>query len=317
VLDLATVLERGRLVSAPGLQGLPEPVRLNDRIELGETLEVSLWEAAPAALLGASGDANGSGVARALVLPGQMVGTDGTVSVPFIGRLPVRGLTPAQVEAAIVAGLQGKAHRPQALVRALSQVSQEATVVGEVKGSRRLPLTARGERLLDAIALAGGSTVPVDKATVRLSRGEVHREVALDRVIREPAQNVLLSAGDVVTVFFQPRHFMAMGAVAKPGEVAFEATGLSLAQALGRVGGVLDQRADASGVFIARREATGPVVYQLDLRRPESLFVMRDFALENEDIVYVANAPAVELQKFLGLLGSAIYPLDVLRNLSN
>lgn len=68
-----------------------------------------------------------------------MVGMDGTVGVPFMGRLSVRGLTPARVEAAIVAGLQGKAHQPQALVRVLSQVSQEATVVGEVKGSRRAP----------------------------------------------------------------------------------------------------------------------------------------------------------------------------------
>lgn len=316
-LDLAQVLAQHRLVPAPDLRELPEPARLKDVVAPGETLEVSIWEAAPAALLGFGGDTSTSAAARSLVLPAQMVGNDGSISVPFLGRLVVRDMTPAQVEAAIVAGLQGKAHRPQALVRALSQVSQEVTVVGEVKGSRRLPLTARGERLLDAIAAAGGPTVAVDKATVRLSRGPAHREVTLERIIREPNQNVVLSAGDVVTVFFQPRHFLAMGAVTKPGEVPFEATGLSLAQALARAGGVLDQRADASGIFIARREATGPVVYQLDLRRPDSLFVMRDFAMAHEDIVYVANAPATELQKFLGLLGSAIYPLDVLRNLSN
>ena len=315
-LDLAMVRERNRRAATPGLPELPEPDRLHERIEAGENIEVSLWEAAPAVLLGPATD-SGLGQAARLVLPVQAVGIDGSVTVPFLGRLPVRGRTPAQVEAAIVAGLQGQAHRPQSLVRSLSRFSQEVTVVGDVKGSLRLPLTARAERVLDAIAAAGGATVPVDKATVRVSRGDAHREVPLERIIRDPRQNIRLSAGDIVTVFSQARHFVALGAVAKPGEVPFEATGITLAQALGRLGGVLDQRADASGVFIARREAAGPVVYRLDLGRPESLFVMRDFTLEHEDIVYVANAPATELQKFLGLVGAVVYPLDTLRNLSN
>ena len=45
-----------------------------------------------------------------------------------------------------------------------------------------------------------------------------------------------------------------LGAVTKNEELSFEAQGISLTQALGRIGGLIDKRADASGVFIFRFE---------------------------------------------------------------
>ncbi|WP_434782160.1 MAG: hypothetical protein WJ306_07920 [Ferrovum myxofaciens] len=48
-----------------------------------------------------------------------------------------------------------------------------ATVVGEVSANIRMPLTAQGERLLDALAAAGGAKQPVDKTTLQITRGNV------------------------------------------------------------------------------------------------------------------------------------------------
>ena len=47
-------------------------------------------------------------------------------------------------------------------------------------------------------------------------------------------------------------------------------------------------------------------------RRPLSavLFVAQDFPMSNKDLMYVSNAPATQIQKFLNLLLSTVYPIQ-------
>lgn len=71
---------------------------------------------------------------------------------------------------------------------------------------------------------------------------------------QEPEQNIPLIAGDVITLIHQPLSFTVLGAAGKNSEIDFEAKGISLTQALGRAGGVLDTRTDAHGVFVFRFE---------------------------------------------------------------
>ncbi len=313
--ELAQAIARAEPEST--FASLPAPTAFNETIAVGDVVEIALWETAPAMLLGGP-DATGQASGRSLAVPGQVVRLDGSITMPFVGRMAVAGQSPAFIEAQIVKALEGRANRPQALVRAGSAVGQEVTVVGGVRNNLRLGLTARRERVLDAIAVSGGSTFPIEKSVVQVTRGGAHASVPLDTVVRDPRQNVVLAPADVVTVYHQPRSFVALGAVAKVGDVAFEATGLDLAQAIARAGGTLDSRADAGGVFIARQVGDRPTIYRLDLRAPGSLFVMRDFKVRDQDIIYVANATAAELQKFLGLLGAAVYPIDAAaRNLGS
>lgn len=187
-----------------------------------------------------------------------------------------------------------------------------------------MPLTAKGERLLDAVAAAGGVRQPVGKMTVQVTRGEVVQSMALDTVIQDPKQNIVLQPGDVVTALFQPLSFTALGATGKNEEVFFEAQGITLAQALARSGGLQDSRADARGVFIFRYEeplvlgvagenppltqdGKVPVIYRVDLKDPRSFFVAQGFPIRNKDVMYVANAPAAELQKFMNILTSVVF----------
>ena len=225
----------------------------------GDVLEVSVWEAPPAALFGAAvvDPRAGLTTTRQTTFPEQIVNTDGVINVPFAGTVPVAGKTPQQIEADLVMRLKGKANQPQVLVRVIRNATQNVTVVGEVAASTRMPLTAKGERLLDAVAAAGGVRQPVGKITLQLSRGGKVMAMPLDSVIQDPKQNVYLQPGDVVTALFQPLSFTALGATGKNEEVNFEAQGITLAQALGRMAGVRDNQADARGVFIFRFEEPG------------------------------------------------------------
>ena len=297
----------------------------------GDVVEISIWEAPPATLFGTGAAAgadsrSATSGARAVVLPDQMVDRDGSLNVPFAGKVQAAGQTLRAIEAEIVKRLNGKAHLPEVTLRQTRNVSAAVTVVGEVASSARVPITPAGERLLDALALAGGVRQPVSKMTLQVTRGANYYAMPLDSVIRDPRQNVPLRAGDVVTAIFQPLSFTALGATGKNEEVNFEAQGITLAQALARAGGLIDSRSDAQGVFIFRMEPKAaldwprqpvsatpegmvPVVYRVDLKNPSSFFVMQSFAVNNKDILYVSNAPATELQKFLNLVFSVAYPV--------
>ena len=309
----------------------------------GDALEISIWEAPPAALFGGgSVEARGQNASsRMSALPEQVVNSSGNVNVPFAGSVHALNRTAQEVEEEIVSRLKSKANQPQVLVRVLRNVSSTVTVVGEVNTSARLPLGPRGERLLDALAASGGFRQPVGKITIRVTREVMEQgakvtkvvSLPLETIITDPSQNIMLQAGDVVTALHQSNSFTVLGATTKNEEINFEANGINLAQALARAGGLQDQRANPSGVFIFRFEdpaalgeaAPGrttidgkvPVVYRVDLKDPASFFMAQDFPMRNRDVLYVANAPAAELQKFLNLISSVVVPAVTIRDLKN
>jgi polysaccharide export outer membrane protein len=297
-------------------------------IGAGDVIEVSIWEAPPAALFGSGAidPRSGPAITRVTAFPEQMVNSDGAINMPFAGQIPAAGRSPHQIESEIVRRLKGKANQPQVLVRVIRNNTANVTVVGEVTTSIRMPLTARGERLLDALAAAGGVRQPVNKTTLQVTRGDQVQALPLDTIIRDPKQNIVLRSGDVVTSLFQPLSFTVLGATGKNEELNFEVQGISLAQALARAGGLQDARADAQGVFIFRFESPAaldlagqaptmtpegkiPVIYRVNLKDPATFFVAQSFPIYNKDVLYVSNAPAAELQKFLNIVVSVVYPV--------
>lgn len=312
--NLASMKKRPSFAETFG-DGLP----VGSFIGSGDIIDISIWEAPPAALFGAaSSDTRLSTTsARSSDIPQQMVDTDGLITVPFVGTLQVAGLTPQQVSRMIVASLKGRAHQPQVIVRIADNQTANATVIGDVTSSKRVPLTTKGERVLDALAAAGGVRQPLEKMVIQVTRGNQVVREPLSVLVSQPSENIRLAANDVVTALFQPYSFQALGALGTSAEVNFEGTGLTLAQALARVGGLQDNRADVKGVFIFRfenstslppehvadgnrtRDGRIPVIYRIDMSNPTSLFVVQTFAIEDKDVLYVSNAPAVDLQKFV------------------
>lgn len=304
------------------------------RAGAGDTLEMSVWEAPPAMLFGvtATDPRLLAGTAVVTHLPTQVIDSDGTVSVPFAGRIQAAGETPRAIERAIAERLKGKTNQIQVLVRIAGNNSANVTVVGEVRNSSRIPISPAGERLLDVLAAAGGVTQPVGKMTVQITRGSEIQSMALDDIVRDARQNIVMRAGDVIAALHQPYSFSVLGAAGRNEEIPFEANGLSLAQALARSGGVNDNRADRRGVFVFRfedRAALGrqapvaatpdnrvPVVYQLELDEPASLLVAQQFPIRDKDVLYISNAPAAELQKFLNIVSSIATPILAVRALA-
>lgn len=300
----------------------------------GDIIDISIIEAPPAVLftraLGGTIDTAGSTVrpntvSSGLELPQQQIDLNGRVTVPFAGSIQAAGRTPQEIEREIVRRLRGKAHDPQVVVRRVANATATVAVIGEVKQSGRVPLTGKGERLLEVLASSGGTTQPIAKSVVQITRGDRTISLPLSTVVDDARQNIILQANDVVTVSFQPYTFTALGAIGTNAEVPLEATAVSLSQALGRVGGLADNRANIKGVFVFRFEDPAaldpqllinarmtpdgkiPVIYRVDMSDPATLLVAQRFPIKDKDVLYVANAPLTDFAKFVNIVASLTF----------
>ena len=306
----------------------PEP-----KIGIGDTVSVSIWEAAAGGLfsppltetpLSTQAVSTGS---HNVTIPDQVVTRDGAISVPFAGRIAVAGRSPLEVQREIEERLAGKAIEPQVIVTVNKSVTNTATVSGEVVSGARVPLSVGGDRLLDLIAAAGGAKAPIYETFVRLSRDGVTVTMPMSRLVSNPAENIYGWPGDVLTLVQIPQTYSVFGATGQNTQLDFKAEKMTLAEAVARAGGLQDQRADPSGVFLFRYEPpavvgalgagnlpTGPdrdlpVVYRLDFRDPNSYFLADRFPVEDKDIIYVSNALLSDLEKFFTLLNTVTGPV--------
>ncbi|MGY2051745.1 polysaccharide biosynthesis/export family protein [Methylobacterium sp. JK268] len=317
-------------------------------IGIGDSITVTIWEAGSGGLFSGPVIADRfSAGSKASTIPEQIVGRDGAITVPYAGRIQVAGKRVQDVQTEIEQVLAGKAIQPQVLVTDTSPLSSSVTVLGEAAsaaggarltaaalrgpvstlGGGRVPLTERGDRLLDVIASAGGVAAPVNETFVRLSRGQTTVTVPLIAVVSNPRENIYLRPGDTVTLVRDPQTFLAVGALGAQSEIPFSADGITLAQALTKARGLSDFQADPAGVFVFRFEPASvvrrlrpdsplltspqvPVVYRINMRDPNSLFVSQAFRMRNRDLVYVSNAPFTEVQKVLGVFSTVTSPLS-------
>jgi polysaccharide export outer membrane protein len=299
---------------------------VEQRIGVGDTIEVTIFEAAGGGLFSQpvmSATSTGSHSAQ---IPAQVVQRDGSITVPYAGRVSVVGQTTPEVEKTIVDRLTGKAIEPQAIVTLSKNVSTSVTVGGEAIRGARVPLTARGDHLLDVIATAGGITAPANESFIELTRGGKTVRVPFQTLIADPKENIFARPGDTLTIVRYPLSFTAAGATGRNSVVPFDAVGISLEEAIGKAAGLLDNQADPEGVFVLRYEPIAvvrdfpgltpqqaalnlvPVAYIINMRDPASLFIARRFSVHDKDIVYVSNSPFNDLQKVLGLVGTLTSP---------
>ena len=298
------------------------------RIGVGDHVSVTIWEAGANGLFSAplATDRFSTG-AKSATIPPQAVGRDGTITVPYAGRVNVKGLTTESVQAEVEHALEGKAIQPQVLVNVDKPISNTVTVTGEVTSGARVPLTAKGDRILDVVAEAGGLRSPVNETSVRLSRGNTTVSVPMNRVVNNPRENVYMRPGDVLTLVKDPETYLAYGATGVSQKIAFEADSISLSEAIAKVGGLQDLRADPSGVFVFRYEpphiarelrpgstlnGSGwvPIVYRLNMRDPASLFLAQGFPIFKRDVLFVSNAPLTETTKAFQIFNLLSGPLS-------
>lgn len=296
------------------------------RVKVGDSLNIILWEADPALLFTGN---------HKTELPTQMVNKQGNVFIPFVGYMRVSGLSPEAIQRNIIEKFQPIANQAQAMVQVVDNKSENVTILSD-GAAQLMPLTYANEKVLDAVAAIGGAKGKVSDISVQLTRGSQVKSMALETLASTPTENIALRKGDVITLLDNPLSFTALGAVGRPYTIPFSAKGLSLAEAIGKMGGLDNNVADPKGVFVFRYRpfkelspqerqlylAKGyrnvenvPYVYHFNLLKGDSIFTMQRFSMQNKDVVFVSNAPLAEFNKFLRMVFSTTLPtVTAIRN---
>jgi polysaccharide export outer membrane protein len=293
---------------------------------IGDIVSVTIFEAASGGLFIPS--EAGVRPGNFITIPPQAVDVKGNISIPYAGNIRAKGLTPVQVQQEIVDALKNRAIEPQVVVSLVDQRTSLITVLGDVGHPERVPASAEGEHILDLIARAGGPAGPGPDEWVMLERDGQRAVAPFGSLIDEPINNVYVHANDTVYLYREPQTFLLFGAVgaggsAQQGQTPFGAWRLTLAEAIGKAGGLSDAIADPASIFLYRGETrevaqqlgvdvtpfTGPIIpiiYNLNLRDPAGYFLATNFEMRNKDVIFVSNAVSIESSKLMAYLQTII-----------
>lgn len=290
-------------------------------IEEGDTVQVSLINVSNEGFLDFTQSAI-TPISQTL-LPPQVVGGDGQLNVPVLGRVTAAGLTPERLERVLTDRLAQVLVDPSLVVQVLDRQTARATVLGEVAEPGSKPILRRSLRLVDLIGLAGGQTAPVDDLVVTFVRGDVKRQLPLSVVLSDPAANVRVHPGDVVSVGLNRKTYVIRGAVGVPGRYTLVEPEFNLEEAIAQARGMANRRASRKGVFVFRLMPkpalvdlglqpdlfgadTIPTVFQFDYRVPTQIFAARSFHLEDGDVVFITDNWIEELNKIFGIFNTVV-----------
>jgi polysaccharide export outer membrane protein len=195
-----------------------------------------------------------------------------------------------------------------------------------VNAPNRFPANYAGEHILDSITRAGGPKGQGHETWVMLQREGRRATAPFGALVYEPSNNIWTHPGDTIYLYREQQTFVAFGAVSSnvvtggvQGVVNFDAWRISLAEGIGKAGGLSDVLAEPSAVFLYRGEIREvaerlgidcsrfpgpiiPVIYNLNLRNPDGFMLATKFQMRNKDVLYVANATSVEISKALNYI---------------
>lgn len=317
-VDDATMLPATVQDAAVPLPDLPPPP--TDRVGPGDVLQIAIYEAGVSLFGGGGGNGSSSGPstfdssAKAHTLQGIRVTDDGTIVLPYAGRLQVAGKTIGQIQTQIQRALLGFTQQPQVLITTRDVITNSVIVSGEITRPGRLVLQTNRETLSDVVALAGGYRGRASEVAVRVTRGDQTVELRMTDLIEHRGSDMRAYPGDRIALISAPQTFSMLGAPGRVDLIPFARSTVSLTEAIATAGGVNPNVGDPAAVFVLRYVLgtdgqVKPVVYHLNMMRTQSYFLAQRFTMRDKDILYVGNAKANQPSKLVQLVSQLFSPI--------
>lgn len=275
----------------------------------GDRLSVAIWDSEDNSLITPPGE-------RVVALQDIRVGPDGTIFIPYVGDVRVAGLSEQTARRTIEEQMTAIVPSAQVQLALEEGRANSAEVVSGVNRPGRYPLEGGDRTVLSLIAQAGGIRDAYDHPLVRLHRDGSIYLTSVKRLFEDPRLDTTLEGGDRLVVFEDPRSFVALGAAGRETRVTFDQEWMPALDAVAKIGGVADGRADLEGVLVLRQYppeavdagAAGPdreqVVFVLDLTSADGLFAARNFEIMPGDTVFVTESPVTTTESAFRIVNS-------------
>jgi polysaccharide export outer membrane protein len=190
------------------------------------------------------------------------VDADGTITMPYLKRVPVAGLSLQEAQDKITALLKADYLRnPQVRIEVDQFKARSILMTGEVKIQGKLPLPGTSMSLLEALALAGSATQSASNEVLIMHApkpGEKAPEPIVvnrkDLELGRVGRDITLQDGDIVNIPVAKRFYIS-GFIKNPGSFVLD-TGTTVAQAIILAGGLSDRGSDRR-ISIIRTTADG------------------------------------------------------------
>lgn len=281
-------------------------------IATGDLIDLVIWDNQENSLITPAD-------AKSVTMSNLRVSANGTVFVPYIFDVVVRGLTPDQARERIQAQLEPIVPSAQVQLSTTSGQDNSVDLVGGVNAPGSFPMPSRDFSILSLIALGGGISSSIENPLVRLQRGSTTYAIRAESLFENASNNTTLRGGDKVIIEDDTRTFMALGATGTESLVTFPKEHLTAMEALSLIGGISDSRANPKGILILREYSPrhlrtdglhGPsrqqVIFTIDLTTADGLFAARNIAVNPDDTVLATESPVTTVRTIAELFGTFV-----------
>ncbi len=281
-------------------------------IAAGDTIDLVIWDNQENSLITPTD-------AKAVTMNGLRVSANGTIFVPYVYDVVVRGLTPDEARERIQSQLEPIVPSAQVQLSATSGQDNSVDLVGGVNAPGSFPMPSRDFSILSLIALGGGISPNIENPLVRLQRSGTTYAIRAESLFENASNNTTLRGGDKVIVEDDTRTFMALGATGTESLITFPKEHITAMEALSLIGGISDNRANPKGILILREYSprhlradglNGPsrqqVIFTLDLTTADGLFAARNLAVNPDDTVLATESPVTTVRTIAELFGTFV-----------
>lgn len=280
-------------------------------IRSGDRVNLMIWDSQENSLLTSESQ-------KVVDMPGLTVSPSGTIFVPYLDEVMVRGMTPSDARRQIQTALEPIV--PSAQVQLSHEAGKQNSVdlVSGVPNPGAYPLLDRNSTILSLIAQGGGISKDLRNPKVRLIRDGKTYETRAEALFSHADRNTVLRGGDTIIVREDDRYFTALGATGTEQLVYFDKDRITVVEALSMIGGLAESRANLKGVLVLREypgsavrtDGSGPakeqVAFTFDLTSAEGLFAARKFHVSPLDTVLATESPITTARTVLGLIGTTL-----------
>ena len=278
-------------------------------IQPGDTLSLNIWDSSDNSLLTSSEE-------KVVNLEDVEVAANGSVFMPYVGKISVIGLTPDLAREKMQSALEIIVPSAQVQLTMAEGRANSVELVGGVAAPGVYPMPDRNFTVLSLLSAGGGARTDLTNPQIRLLRGGALYGTSVSTLLDSPRLDTLLRGGDKVFIEADNRHFLSFGATGVEARHAFTKDNVSAMDAIAIMGGVKDTKADPQGLLILREYPAkaissgvrGPrqtrVVFSIDLTKVDGLFSARNFRVNPDDLIMATESPINDANTIANLVGN-------------